>query len=386
MKTLLVFVCYTSLLQTQGGPSPTPPAQSGRPIGVIQTIDTGARRITIKTDAGPEMNIAFDDATRFLRVAPGAKDLTNATSISSSDLEVGDRILARGRSAGDPNSLVATSIIVMNKADIARKHAAERAEWEKRGIGGLITALNSASKEITINRPAVAGSKPLVIAFAADAVLRRYAPNSVKFSDARPCRFEDLQIGDQVKALGNLNEDRTRFTAEELVSGSFRNIVGTVVSLDTGQNAIMIADLATGKRVQALVIPDTTMRRLSDDVAQMMAMRMQGSASPAGPRGPLEVDRPRAANPVGTGGQPPRQPSNGDLQAALERLPHLRLADIKPGEAVILSCTSSIDPSRVTAITLLAGVEPVLRASSRGGRPLDLGSWNLDLNMNAGVP
>jgi len=40
----------------------------------------------------------------------------------------------------------------------------------------------------------------------------------------------------------------------------------------------------------------------------------------------------------------------------------------------------------VTAITLLAGVEPLLRTSSKGARTLDLGSWNLDLNMNVGLP
>ena len=70
----------------------------------------------------------------------------------------------------------------------------------------------------------------------------------------------------------------------------------------------------------------------------------------------------------------------------IEKLPALSLADLKPGEAVILSCTNNEDPSRVTAIMLLAGVEPVLRSSSRGGQALNLSSWNLDLNMNVGVP
>src|SRR5206468_2561991 len=134
--------------------------------------------------------------------------------------------------------IVAATIIVMSKADIAQKHADERAEWEKRGIGGVITALNSASNEITI---AVNGARPIVIGFAPGAVLRRYAQNSVKFSDARPSRFEDLQIGDQVKALGTAGEDRSRFTAEELVSGSFRTIAATVVALDPGRSTILVA-------------------------------------------------------------------------------------------------------------------------------------------------
>src|SRR5262249_34867389 len=160
-------------------------AQTVRPIGVILAIDPAAKRVTIKTDSGPEMTIVFDEATRFLRVAPGAKDLENAASISVPELTAGDRILARGRRSGDTGSFAATSIIVTSKTDLASKHAAERAEWEKRGVGGVITALDPAAKEITINLPTTAGAKSMALALAPAATLRRYAPNSVKFSDAK---------------------------------------------------------------------------------------------------------------------------------------------------------------------------------------------------------
>jgi hypothetical protein len=138
---------------------------------MILSIDSAAKRITIKTDAGTEMNISFEEATRFLRVAPGAKDLENATPISASELSAGDRILARGRSAGDPASFAATSVVVMSKGDIATKHAAERAEWEKRSVSGVITALNPVAREITIKLSTTAGAKPMVIAFAPGAAL-----------------------------------------------------------------------------------------------------------------------------------------------------------------------------------------------------------------------
>ncbi len=76
--------------------------------------------------------------------------------------------------------------------------------------------------------------------------------------------------------------------------------------------------------------------------------------------------------------------SEGELQSALDKLPHVNIADLKPGETVILTCTRGEDPGRATAITLLAGAESLLK--SRGGKAQDLGSWNLDLNMNVGVP
>jgi hypothetical protein len=196
-----------------------------------------------------------------------------------------------------------------------------------------------------------------VIAFTAGAVLRRYASNSVKVSDALPGRFEELKVGDQVKARGTSNQDRSRFMAEELVSGSFRTIAATVLSVNPGEGSIQITDLATNRRMQAGVTADSTVRRLSAEVAQMLAARLQGAQAPS---------------------------SSSDLQSAIEKLPHLSVADLKPGEAVILACTNGEDPSRATAITLLAGAEPLFK--SKGGKVLDLGSWNLDLNMNVGVP
>ena len=249
----------------------------------------------------------------------------------------------------------------MSKGDLARKHAAERAEWEKRGVGGVITALDPAAREITIKLSTMAGAKPMVIAFAPGAALRRYAPNSVKFSDARPSRFEELKIDDQVRALGTGNEDRSRYTAEELVSGSFRAIAAVIVSYDAAQNTIIVTDLAANKRIEARVLmPDSIARRLSAEIVQTLAARnKEGSAPDRGAR---------------------------DLHPLIEKLPQLNLADLKPGDAVIISFANSEDASRVTAITLLAGVEPLLKTSTRGGQPINLGSWNLDLNMNVGVP
>jgi hypothetical protein len=360
MKTLTLTLCCVYWLFAQENSITRASGQTARPIGVILAIDLAAKRVTIKTDTGPEMTVVCDEATRFLRIVPGAKDLENAAPISAPELAVGDRILARGRSSGDTGSFAATSIIVISKADLARKHAAERAEWEKRGVGGVITALDPAAKEITITAPTTAGAKPMVIAFAPGATLRRYAPNSVKFSDARPSRFEELKIGDQVKALGTANETRSRYTAEELVAGSFRVIAGAVASIDAAQNTFVTTIPGANKPMQAQVSADSTVRRLSPEIAQILAARNKADNSPD---------------------QSPK-----DLQSLIEKLPPLTLTDLRPGDAIIFTFATGEDASHITAITLLAGVEPLLKAPGKGGQLVNLGSWNLDLNMNVGVP
>src|SRR5262249_61625089 len=122
------------------------------------------------------------------------KDLKNAAKIDFSDIGVGDRILARGRVADDQKSIPATSVIVMTKADIAKKHEADRAEWQKRGVAGVITAVNPETKELTISTRTAGGTKPLIITLANNVGMRRYAPDSVKFSDAKPSTFADLKV------------------------------------------------------------------------------------------------------------------------------------------------------------------------------------------------
>jgi len=56
---------------------------------------------------------------------------------------------------------------------------------------------------------------------------------------------------------------------------------------------------------------------------------------------------------------------------------------LKPGDAIIVSSSASPDPSQLTAITLIAGVEPILTAapvgSQRGAQMLN--AWNLEVNV-----
>ena len=351
------------VLRAQAGSATQASSQSGRSIGLVVAIDATTKRITLKTDAGSEIGIEFQDATRFLRVAPGSQDLSGAIRITLSDVSAGDRILVRGRSSDEANSFVADTIIVMSKADLTKKHEAERADWEKRGIGGVITAVDPASREVTIRVGDLKSSKSVVLQLPSGVKLRRYSPDSIRFSDARAIRLEDLRIGDQVKARGTRSNDGTRFNVEELVSGSFRDFAATIVSVDAQRGTMQVMDLAAKNRVEARVLPASLLRRLSPAIVQILTGRIAGTS----------------------GGS--KESNNGrDLQSMLEASPPLSLAELKVGDAVVISGTNSDDAGKLTAITVLAGVEPLLKPSSRGARAPDIGSWNLDLNMGVGGP
>jgi hypothetical protein len=61
----------------------------------------------------------------------------------------------------------------------------------------------------------------------------------------------------------------------------------------------------------------------------------------------------------------------------LERAPKITLADLKNGDAIIVSSTEGTTPNQITAITLVSGVEPILTAP--GHKDMALGSWSLDM-------
>ena len=109
-----------------------------------------------------------------------------------------------------------------------------------------------------------------------DTVLRRYAPDSVQFDDAKPSSLEQIKAGDQLRARGARSADGSEFAAEEIVSGSFRNIAGTISNVDAATNAITVMDLVTKKPVVVKISTQSQLLKLPPQMAQGMAMQLKG--------------------------------------------------------------------------------------------------------------
>ena len=392
----------TALAQGPGSAPSSPPSSSSqpvRPIGVVTQLKPGT--FTLHTDAGPDLAVLLPDEVSVLRVPPDAKDLKAATKITVSDIHPGDRVLVRGRVSDDQKSVLATSVIVMSETDLAKAREAERLDWRRRGTGGLVKAINPEAREVTVavpNTPPTPGNltHPVVITLAANVVLLRYAPDSVKFSDAKPSTFEEIKVGDQVRALGTKSEDGSRYAAEKLVSGTFRDIGATVVSVDAANGAVTVKDLASGRPLVVRTNSDSRLRRLPPFLAQMIAtFNSGGSASgtmtgrpPGGAAGAWRGAR----SPSGAaaaraearerGGAPGNGPS--DFQQMVDRAPVLSLEELKSGEALIVVSTEGAKPFEVTAIVMLAGVEPILAAQPSGSEQMVLGPWSM--GMGEGTP
>src|SRR5215472_17222735 len=397
--TMFVAACAamtTALRATAvGAPSASTQApNAARPVGTIKSVS--GNNLTLATDAGGDVTVVVQEGAKLLRVEPGQKDLKEAVPISLQELLSGDRILVRGQLAQDGKTVLASGLIAMKKASIAEKQAHEREEWRRKGVGGLVSSVDPAANSIVITQQGMGEKKAVTIRLAKDTILRRYAPYSVKFDDAKPARLEEIKPGDQLRARGARSADGSELAAAEIVCGTFRNIAGTISSIDASANTITVEDLATKKSVTVHITADSQVRKLPLQMAQGIAMRMKGATpssqggNPQGgstsggasgaarqePQGPRPAGS--EAGPSGEGGSARAgRGAGGDFQQALSRIPTVTLADLQKGEAVMIVATEGGSNGTPSVITLLAGVETILQASPNSSASSILSPWSL---------
>jgi hypothetical protein len=343
-------------------------------LGVVTNIDAATSQLTLKTDAGQEIKVSMAPNASFRRVAPGETDLRNATNIAVTDIAAGDRVLAVGK-IGDDKSVTARLVVVMSKADIANKQSNEMADWTKRGVLGIVASTGNG--EIALNVRGPGGNKTLVITPASDAVIRRYTGDSIKFQEAKPSTLAEIKVGDQVRARGDKTADGAKMTAEEIVSGSFKEIAATIISVDPVEKVMRVNDLATKKPVIVKIDKDSNLRKLPPQMAQMLAA--QAHPPEAGGRGGPPPQDGGGRN--GPGGPGAGRGRGGDPAQLLERSQTMTLADLKNGDAIIILGTVSAN-DQLNVITMLAGVEPIL--TKPGTREMSLGGWSLGGGMGEG--
>jgi hypothetical protein len=356
------------------------PGAAGRRIGAVKAINGTA--ITLAPDSGPDLTVSVQPTTRIVRIAPGEKNLKNATPIQLQDIQVGDRILVAGKASDDNLSLVPSTVVVMKRSDLDAQHEQERQDWQKRGVDGLAKAVDPTAGTVTIT----VRNKPVVIHSSSPSVIRRYPPDSVKFDDAKPSTLAEIHAGDQVRARGDRSADGSELAAEEIVSGSFRNLAGPVESVDASASSLSVHDLLSNKTWLIKVTADSQLRQLPAEMAQRIAMRLKGAAAGAAPgagsgaattsgQTPRPTGTPGGAGSGGngTGGRPGGAP---DFQQMLSRIPAISLSELHKGDAVVIVSTEGTAGGG-TVITLLSGVEPILRAAPGAGSSSILTPWSL---------
>ena len=356
-------------------------------LGTVAAVDSNAHAVTVKEDkTETSYTILLAGTKTLFKVEPGAKDLKNAVRITADDLQAGDRVDVRGLKAEDsPNTLAARSVVLMSGRSLQQAHQAQAAEWQH-STAGVVTSVDGAAGKLSATVKTAEGAKPVAIETSGQTEFTRYAPENPK--TPAPSQLTQIQVGDQVRVIGDKSGDGATITAHKVYSGAFRTISGTVLSVAADGKSVTVKDLATKKPIEIALGEDAAVHRLPTGMATMLARRFNPSYKPAegAPNGgtpPAGAQRPNGPS---DGGQAPRmgggggpRGGNGDISQMLERAPKIALSDLKQGDAVVISgAATGADNTRLLATNVIAGVEPILQsAPQRQGAQSLGGDWGL---------
>lgn len=338
--------------------------------GEVMTVDLPAKRLTVKTPTGSQVVVILNQETVYRRVAPGATSLEKAAEIKVEEITPGDQVLARGTEAEPKTSMLARLVVVMPRADILRKQETDKSKWLMRGILGRVVALNPETKEITLLVREREGASPVIMNASANVEFYRYAPDSVQFADAQPSSFAEINVGDQLRALGERSNDGSRFTPEVIVSGAFSTIAGTITGVDVASGVLKMAEVGTQQPFSVFITKGSLLRRLSKEMVKMLERNAEEDAARAG-------GLRRSGNTDEAAGKGSEQTSV-DLGEMIERQTAVTINDLKPGEAILVVSTVGADASRLTAILVASGVGDLLKRQQRTSAR--------DLNLGMGLP
>jgi hypothetical protein len=365
---------------------------ANRFIGSITAID--GNNFTVKTTAGDVHQFQIPSSASIRRIEPGQTSLSNAVTIPLSDLAVGDRLLVLLSADSTGGTAQATEVVAIKHEDVVKRQEQQTQAWSE-GIGGLVKSVDAASGTIVVAAGSGLSTKTVTVHTTPSTVLKRYAPASVSYAQATVAPISDIHPGDQLMARGTKNAEGTEISAEEVVSGSFRNVSGLIASIDAANQTVTVKDLQTKKPVEIHVTPEAQMRELPERMAQFIAMRLKGEAPGGMGGGRGQYGRPGGGAGGGPGGggagggeMRPGAPGaagmagggRGEMnpQQILSRAPEIKFSDLKKGEAVMLVATQGT--TDVTAITLIAGVEPLLEAPASQDL---LSSWSMNNGSGA---
>lgn len=403
-KSFLTLACIgifgsfslTATAQTPAG-SPPPALQGIKAnLAVGEVTAIADNKISLQTTDGA-IDVVLSTSTAFKKVSAINPNLQQAAASSLTEVSVGDKLLVTGAVAADKKSVPAKNVFIMTKSDIAQRDVAERDAWRTRGVSGKVTAIDFSKQQVTIAaRGGMAGTTNVVMTPKSGAKYLRYASNSNKYSDAKASSLAEIKIGDEVRAIGDKSEDGATIQADQILSGAFKTVVGTITAIDTAKNEITIKEAQGGKTAIVALTGNSVLKKFPADMAMMMAgggMRPGGMGQPGqGGQGGNVMMRPPqqpAGQTQGQGGnagmgQGGMRPGGGmgggmrggrDLDAMLDRMPAISIADLKVGDAIGASSMEGNSADRYTAIKLVAGVEPFLAAAQamgggggRGGR------------------
>jgi len=368
-------------LATAGAQTQQAPAVKQQVLGEITAVDVSAHTVTVRSDAGETATLSTTEQTTYTRMPPGVTDLKQGARVTFAEVRVGDRVLAPGVPAAGGT---AARLILMSRPG-GGQNAGRR-------LNGRVASVDAAKKLIVVQtRGGREGQESVTVDVSGAARVLRYAPDSMRPADAVAGSLADVRIGENIRATGERSADGATFKAEEVLTGSFARFAGTVAGADA-QRGELVVRTEDGKSVNLSFGARSSLRRITPEFEQALAKQRaeaeqrreqrraerqqqggtaqgEGAGRPEGQGGRRGDGQAR-----GEGGGPRRGgfggPGGGGNNQMFDSLPAVTLAELKKGDAVVVTVTPGPDAARATVISLVTGPTETIRAMQqfqRGG-------------------
>ena len=382
MRKLFLFLTVTLLaFVTAGAQTPQSGAAQQRLVGEITAVDAAAKTVTVRSDAGETVTLSTTEQTTYTRMPPGVTDLKQGEKVAFDAVRVGDRLLAPGVSAA--GGTAARLILMARPGGGGGQNAGRR-------LNGRVASVDASKNLIVVQGRGREGQEAVTVDVSSARVMR-YAPDSMRPADAVAGTLADVRAGENIRATGERSADGKSFKAEEVLTGSFARLAGTVVGFDAQRNELSVKT-DDGGSVKLSFGARSSLRRVTPEFEQTLAKqraeaqqrreqrraeRQQQGGQAQGEQAQGEGGRRRRGDGQGRGEGGGRRGGfggpgggGGGFQQMLDGLPPVTPAELKKGDAVVVTVSPGADASRATVISLVTGPAETIRAMQqfqRGG-------------------
>ena len=351
--------------------------------GDVFSISAKSMVIAAKTG---KVETVLTEKTVYKRVAAEpfkTPNFATAASGAFGEIGVGDIVTVSTLLGSDGKSMNARTVYYVTKADMVAKAAKESEQWRTRGITGRVTTVNTQTNQVQVEITSLMGKTTLALSPKTNAKFMRYAPGSIRFDEALKSSLGEIKSGDEIRAIGDKSTDGALFEAEQVLTGAFQTIAGTIKSIDPTKNELVL-DLQKSKSLTVVITETSIVKNYPPELAARMAGFQTGGsgmARPPGQGGQSPAGQGQAPRPGGGAGGPGGPRSGGGLDDMFMRFPDIKITDLKVGDVIAVVITKS-DATSVRAIKLASGVEPFIRLAQatsggqRGGQG-GQGSFNI---------
>lgn len=228
-------------------------------VGAVFGTDPFGSTLLLKDSRGYIKTLNLPAGTKFLKIPVTAGG--TASPMTPGEINTGDLVCVQKEN----------QISILPRNDVHRAQREFLVQWQRDGIYGTVVSTDVAAKMLTV-RPSPDG-EPVRVTLPENVRLRAALPEARRRADSRPFQLAELKSGESVYVRGKRTSDR-ELTAELVLKGGYRAILGTLVEVKVLDSALQIQEFGTGRSLLMKMTPGE-LYRTTENLTDPMRVETQ---------------------------------------------------------------------------------------------------------------